>query len=305
MKKRYVYYNKETGQISEILNNKKEGQRNYIESNNKEVSKFIMGEESTNNYIVAYCKNKYQLIKKDNIIRLRKPNNRLYKIPQQKSITNDLIIVSYPDNTLEISLNISNITPLFQTDFRKEVKFEKGSEIRIYLKDKKNNEIAQELILDAQKILNEGQIFLELNKNINIDDINFYTYRVFENYSWYKGTEKYISPIKEKIQFDIQKVTENINKKDVTYHLIISQDEKGFYIQNHIDNIKLVRIFNDITFYIVDKHDSHILHEKFILSKESFEKREKIIRLDLKTQNLNDKSILYNHKYISVLKDII
>ena len=90
----------------------------------------------------------------------------------------------------------------------------------------------------------------------------------------------------------------------MTYHLEIMKDEEGFYIQNNINNINFVRIFSDIIFYLVDKYDLHILYEKFILSKESLLLNPKIIRLNLETKSLNDKAILYNHKYISVLLNV-
>jgi len=300
MKKRYVYYDVNTGQILDILSKRKRGRARYIECTNDEVKGFITGDVGVNDWIVAYNKvlEKYVLIEKNNIIVIRKPSKSLYKIPFKKTMDSDLTLIYYSDNVLEVSLDVSRFAPLYQTNFRKEVRFERGTEIRIILKEKDSGNLLKEFVIGAQDLLDEGQLFFDLYDHIYQHNIEFFTYKVFEKYTWYKGAVKTMSPIKNKIKFHIHKADTLASSKDFTYHLIIIPTKGGVRIENNIEDLKLIKLNEPIEFYIVDRHDPNILYEKFALSEEHLS--DEIIMVKLKT-DAKGKSILYNHKYISVL----
>jgi len=300
MKKRYVYYNKITGEIGDILSKKKPGRSPNIECDNDQVIDFISGKKATNQWIVAYSRDikKYMLLEKNNIIRLRKPNNKLYKIPYKKDAESDLQIVYYSDNVIEVSLDVSRIVSLYQTNFIDEVKFEKGTEIRIFIKDKNTGDLLKEFIINAQKLLNSIQLFFELPRGLNSNNVEFYTYNLFESCSWSKGIYRLMSPIKDQIKFNIH-LADTIPKSTYfSYHLVIKPTDTGIKIKNNIDNLKLIRFYNNIEFFIVDKHDPNILYEKFFLTEKDLKNKE--ISIDL-SESVIGRSILYNHKYISVL----
>jgi len=302
MKTRYVYYDVNTGRIKEILSKRKPGRARYVECSNKEVEGFITGTVGINDWIVAYDRilEKHVLIEKNNIIKLRKASKSLYKIPYKKTIDSDLTLVYYSDNVLEVSLDVSRIAPLYQTNFKDDVVFEKGTEIRITLKEKDSGNLLKEFIIDAQELLESGQMFFDLYDHIYRDNVEFFTYKLFEKYSWFKGSVKLISPIKNRIKFDIHKADSKPQSKDFTYHLIMTPTKTGLKIQNNIENLKLIRYYNPIEFFVVDKHDPNILYEKFDLNEEHL--GDKMIMIKLKTDT-KGKSVLYNHKYISVLKE--
>ncbi len=175
MKTRYVYYDKVTGQIKEILSNKKGGRSYYIECDNKEVVGFIDGTKGINQWIVAYNRDlkKNTLVEKNNIIMLRAPDPNLCKIPYRKDAESDLKLTYYPDNVLEITLDVSRIAPLYQTNFRDEVKFERGTEIRIIAKEKGSGKLVKEIIVEAQDLLDAVQIFFEL-PSVSQNNIEFF-----------------------------------------------------------------------------------------------------------------------------------
>ncbi len=301
MKTRYVYYDKVTGQIKEILSKKKGGRSYYIECDNKEVVGFIKGTKGINQWIVAYNKEleKHVLVEKNNMIMLKVPDSKLYKIPYRKNTESDLKLTYYPDNVLEVTLDVCRIAPLYQTNFRDEVKFEPGTEIRIIAKEKKSGKLLKELIIEAQDLLDAVQIFFELPP-VGQNDVEFFTYNLFENYSWSKGSVKLISPMKEGIKYDIHKADHKVRSKNFSYHLIVTPTDTGVEIQNNIESLKLIRFDTDIEFFIVDRHDPNILHEKFSLGKG--ELLSKKISVMLKG-DMEGKTIIYNHKYISVLLD--
>jgi len=297
---RFVYYIEKTGEITDIIAEEKEEDLPYIKCDIEEVIGFLDGSKGTNGYVVAYNKDlaKHVLMKKDNIIRLRKIKNELIKIPYIADALSDLLIVYYSDNVLEVSLDVSRIAPTYQTNFKEDVKFENGTEIRLTIKEKDSGNLLVEYIIDAQELLESGQMFFELYDHIYPDNVEFFTYPMFESYSWYKGKVKLLSPIKEKIKFDIQKADTKMRSKDFDYHLIVEDSEKGIKIINNIDNLKQIRLDGQIEFFVVDKHDPNILHGKFALDNKDLKNKVLIMPLDC---DLQGKSILYNHKYISVL----
>jgi len=300
MKKRYVYFNKKTGQILEIRSNRKQGRAFYIECDNEDVVGFITGEKGINNYLILkkWGNDSYEILPKDNIIHLIQTSAQPVKMPYKSNVLSDLTLVYYPDNILEATLDLTNIAPIFQSNFQSEVKFEKGTEIRIIIKEKDSGNLLKEFIINAQKLLDSGQIFLELDKHIHPDNVEFFTYDLFEKISWYKGKVKLISPVKENIKFDIHKADNKKRSDGFSYHLIMEKNEKGLKIINNIDNFKLVRFNKEVNFFVVDKYDPNILFEKFSIKKEDL--KHKTILIPLK-YNIKGKTILYNHKYISVL----
>lgn len=300
MKTKFVYYNVKTGFITDILKTRKRGRGKYIECPIEDVIGFLDGSEGIANWVVAYNNDlkKTILIKKDNIIRLRAPSNRLSKVPYKANTLSDLTIVYYSDNVLEVSLDMSRISPLYQTNFRKDVTFERGTEIRITLKEKDSGNLLKEIVVDAQDLLDSGQMFFDLYDHIYSDNVEFFVYKLFESYSWSKGKVKLISPIKDKIKFDIHKADTKKRSTDFSYHLIMKATEKGIRITNNIENLKLIRFHEQIEFFVVDKHDPNILYDKFTIVEEDLDSKTMMFPLDC---DVRGKTILYNHKYISVL----
>jgi len=302
MKIRYVYYNKKTGQITDILPKKKRGRAPYIECTGEEVVGFIDGSKGIGQWAVVYNReeDKHVLMEKNNIIRFRQPSKTLYKIPYKKNVESDLRLIYYSDNVLEVTLDLSRISPLYQTNFRDEVRFERGTEIRLILKEKDTGNLLKEFIVDMQDLLESVQLFFELYDHIYPDNVEFFTYKMLESYSWSKGKTKLISPMKERIKFEVHKVDTKRRSKDFEYHLIMKPTEAGIKIKNNIESPKLIRFHKDIEFFVVDKHDPNIMYEKFFLDREDIES--KTILVNLKT-SIVGKAILYNNKYISVLKE--
>jgi hypothetical protein len=301
MKTRYVYFDKVTGVIKEILSNRKKGRGLYIECDNDVVAPIVMGQKGLHEVVVAYDReqDKHLLLEKDNVIRLRYYGDKLYKIPRRVIADYDLRLDLYAGgDVLEVSVDPSRMSHLYSTNFRDGVVFEKGTEVRIFVKNKAGDKLLKTVVIDAQKLLDNVQMFFELGDGIDDNDVSFYTHRVFDNYMWRKGTAKFLSPVKERIRFEIQKADLKRRRDDFEYHLIIREDDNGIKIENNIENPKLVKIFDEIDFYIVDKYDPAILYDKFTLQHSNFRDKEIFVK---SSESLKDKGILYNHKHISIL----
>ena len=301
MKKiRYVYFDKITGAIKDILSKRKRGRSLYIECDNDEVAPFIMGKKGIHESIVVFDRSqkKYVLMERDNIIKLRYYGQNLYKIPKRTIKDYDFRLDLYKDGkTLEVTIDPTRMSNMYATSFQKEVEFEKGTEIRIFVMDKEGKELFKTIVINAQELLDNIQMVFDLEEDRS-DNIAFYTHRVFDNYMWKNTDLKFLSPMKDNIKFEIQKADLKRRREDYKYHLEISNCDEGIEIKNNIESLILVKIFDYIDFYIVDKNDPSILYHKFSLKEEAFESKKIIVK---KKISLKNKTILYNHKYISVL----
>jgi hypothetical protein len=296
---RYVYYDK-SGNISHILATRRRGRAKYITCDIDEVIGMLNGSEGINNYIVAYNlkDEQYQLLKRDNIIRFRKKSDELYKIPYRKNVEADIRITYFKDNVIEVTLDLSRVSPLYQTNFKEDVKFEKGTEFRFVLKEKDSGNLVKEIVIDGQELLNSGQLFFELYDHIKSDNVEFFTYKLFDTYCWQKGSEKLCSPLKDQIKFDIHKADRKRRSGGFEYHLDITANKKQLKIKNNIESLDLIRFHKKIEFFVVDNHDPNILYDKFDLVADDL--KNGMFLVDLKV-DMTDKTLLYNHKYISVL----
>jgi hypothetical protein len=297
-KKRYLYFDKITGQVMGIVSDKVKRNNNFIECDNEDVVDYIIGKKSLNDVIVAYNRNdkKYKLLKRDNVIKLRYYGDKKFKIPNRKLVDYDLRLILYPDNILEVTINPERMSSLYATNFKNDVVFERGTEIRIYVMDKAGTEIFKTIVIDAQKLLDNFQLFF----NISVDrkNMSFYTQRVFDKYCWYVGKTKFISPFKDKVKFEVQKADTSRKRDDYEYHLIVKPEDKKLKIKNNIVDPELLKIDSKVTFYIVDKNNLELLHDKFYIFHDDLKQKE--IEINLKN-SFDNMSILYNQKYISVL----
>lgn len=303
MNTRYVYFDKKTGVITDILKVRKRGRAKYVTTTLDAVLPLLSGERSMLDLVVAYNhdEEQYVLLERDNVIKLRYYGKDQYKIPKRAIEDYDLRIDLYAEgNVIEVTIDPSRMSTMYATDFREEVAFERGTEIRLYIKDKDGDELLQTVIVDAQKLLENGQLFFELEDHIDQNNISFYTDRVFDNYMWRKGKAKFLSPMKDQIRFEVQKADYKRKSGDYEYHLVVSKDADGIKIVNNIENIKLVKLFNNIEFYIVDRYDPSILHFKFVLKPDQFKAKEILVETK---EDISGKGLLYNHKYISVLME--
>jgi len=303
-KKCYVYYDKKSGRITEILKKRNPGRAVYIECDISDVIGFLDNSWNLNEYVVAYKKDedKTVIMKKENIVRLRQESAKLYKIPNRKKET-ELILTYYPDNILEVRFDMSLISPLYTTDFKEEIEFEKGTEIRLFINDKKSGEVYKEILFEAQELLEKGFMFFRLPDECYSKNISFYTYKLLNSYSWSVGKYKIKSPMKDNIKYDIHKA--DIKRKDnFDYSLIFTPIKNSLSVKNNIEDLELSRVHNHLEFFITDYYDPHVLHGKFNITEEMLQDKEFQILFDDKIDNFENKAILYNHKYISVLLEM-
>ena len=304
MKKRcYVYYDKNSGYITSIVKKKRPGRGYFIECDINDVIGFLENTVNIQDYVVAYKKDedKTIMMKKENIVRLRQESQKLFKIPNRRT-DSELVLVYYPDNILEIRLNMELISPLYMTDFRNEIKFEKGTELRIFVNNKISGDVYGEFLIDAQELLERGVMFFRLPDECFPKNVSFYTYKLLNSYSWSVGKNKMKSPFNDNIKFDIHKADLE-RKKDFQYHLVFVPNGKYFVVYNYIKDLQLARVHGYLQFFITDRYDPHILHNKFIITEEML-KLSKFNIVFEESMDMKDKTILYNHKYISVLLEL-
>jgi hypothetical protein len=102
--------------------------------------------------------------------------------------------------------------------------------------------------------------------------------------------------MKDNIKYNIHKADFE-KRKGFEYHLEIKPTKNGLHIKNNIEDLKLARIHSYLDFFITDYYDPHILFGKFTVTEDMLKEKEFFIEMNI---NMERKSILYNHKYISV-----
>ena len=133
-----------------------------------------------------------------------------------------------------------------------------------------------------------------------MDNVEFFTYPLFNTYSWKEREIRFITPISQKIKFEINKAEHKRRSKDFEYHLVMKPTDTGLEIKNNIKSLKKIKFNKHIEFFIVDKHDPNILYEKFFLDKLKLSNKKIVVKLNT---YLKGKTILYDNKYIGVLLD--
>jgi len=300
-KKCYVYYEEFSGKILEIIKQKKDTNELFMKCDIEEVVPILAGKVGIGSVIVIYDKKKKKnvLMEKNSIISLQKVSNKPYKIPHQEGGEFDIRLKYYEDNVLEVTIDMSRLSPLYNSSLKDEIKFEFGSEFRIEVRDKDNDDIFQGIVIPANDLLNSVSLYYELYDHISPDKVNFFTERVFEKYYWVKGKKKLTSPMKNGLNFYVHKADTERVSDNFSYHIVIESKENKMFIRNNISELGLLKIYEPLQFYIVDKQDPNILHETFFITPSNLESND-ILEIEL-NEPLSGNKVLYNHKYISVL----
>src|SRR6056297_3333754 len=102
--KSYVYYNKESGEISKIANVKDTNLSEFLEVDHDEVKDIILGKRKLSDFFVAYNFAKKRVALNEVIRESTESNvgHRLYQIPESNIEADIKFIKNEKDNTLKL-----------------------------------------------------------------------------------------------------------------------------------------------------------------------------------------------------------
>jgi len=206
--------------------------------------------ENTSQYVVAFDKdtNTIQPTKKNEVIKLLKPEFKLFEIKKVNDIIKnvDIAITIYKDDsTLTLSLNPAIINKTSMPLLMSQLQFEEGSALNLFITKKNNPNVMFKFIcVDLNDFLSKSKNIKILKydisdilQNASVDEISIYTRQVFEHYAW-QVKDKFISTHKAS---GVSKGL--LNELDSeNYHLVVVAEAP---------NVISVQLINDIDF---EKH---------------------------------------------------
>ena len=188
--------------------------------------------ENTSQYVVAFDKdtNTIQPTKKSEVIKLLKPESKLFEIKKVNDIIEnvDIAITIYKDDSiLTLSLNPAIINRTSAPLLMGQLQFEEGSALNLFITKKNNpNVMFKSLYVDLNSFLTESKNIKTLEydisdilQNASIDEISIYTRQVFEHYAW-QIKDKFIPT--HKIKGISKRLLEELETEN--YHLLIAAD---------------------------------------------------------------------------------
>ena len=285
--KKNVYYDKWNGAIKAITSNILSNFP-HIEVELNEVEPYLLGKKCESELIVV---KRSRLHKKNNVIYLNIPETTQYKIPTEQDDP-DIDVHIYEDNRLlGISINKGSLDVLYDEEQRSFAKID-GDDLVFHLT--RNNIVLKTVKVDVDFLINSS-ISIDISDIDNFDDIEIYTYRIFEKYRFTKSDKFF--PIENDINFNVREAKE---KEDgFKYHIEVYRiDSNEILVRNNIVNLNDAKIFDSIELYITDKRDPNKLYDKILLTTEDIWKNKDIRKkIDF---DIGGKTILFNNRYINI-----
>lgn len=275
----YVYYDEWDGSIKSISSKLKETIKYpHIVTSDPIAAELLLGHADIKKYIVTDLVDGTCLVKKEDLIHIRKAEDKLSKVPLVKdTVESDINIIIYHNPGL-IEINVSKETVYKLTGRRFNKNIFKGanssrSDIELYLIKNNNPLILIETIkIDPIDLINNGYIIYDISHlklKLGLADIGVLTKRIFKKYGL-KVKNKYLSADYHKrksIKRTFFNSKKNKNESDL---FTIYKKNKNWVFKRNIDNLFDLKIYNDIKFYVVDKTPNHLI-DSFIILKNDIE----------------------------------
>ena len=302
-----IYYNKFSG---EIIGSSPHDHEIDINAPAVVVTRTVADKifKNISEYIVAFDKNTsiVQPIRKNEVIKLLKPESKLFKIKKIDNIIEniDIAITIYKDDsTLTISLNPAIINRTSMPLLMSQLQFEEGSALNLFITKKNNpNVMFKSLYVDLNDFLSESKNIKTLEydisdilPNASVDEISIYTRRIFEHYAW-QVNDKFISTHNaEGISRSLLDELESEN-----YHLVIVAKAP---------NVISIQLMNDIDYEKYPKTEfiAFLREAKNPYSMSSYvnvelSKLKKNIPINIKTDSLIDeaKTLSWRNKNLNI-----
>lgn len=262
----YVYYNEWTGEIMSV-GRSLDSSITYpcIHTENKFARQILVDNANRHNYIVDLTSSDLDLIKKDNLVRLKEKENYLCVIPESKSTVWDIKITFYTaNNIMTVELNDHSVRRLTNLHIKSELKLAEKRNLNLFvIKKNQPDWLIKTFQIDVEELL-ENKIVecdvTDLIKYTSLPTIGLLTQRNFENYQYSISTTKYV---KNQNQFGsihgrIQKAAKDFEDS----HLIFEQYGSVVEVKSNIaaDQFAQYGLFSNIqNFYIVKDSPDQLL----------------------------------------------
>ena len=132
----FVYYNEWTGEIQSAGTAERNDTRlPFIKTSDKVIERIIHGRANHKHYMVSFDDNNdFRVIKKDNVLRLRKQEDSLFMLPGRRLDKWDIRVKFYAvNNKMTVELNPDSIRVLTNMNLRAELKIEEKRNLNLFV----------------------------------------------------------------------------------------------------------------------------------------------------------------------------
>ena len=185
----FVYYDEWTGAIQSITRTELDDSDSpHFLTDSYIVDNILKGFENEKNFIVALNEdNNLEVVKKNNMLRLRSSEKVLHQISQKKITDWDIRVKLYTgNNKLMVEINQQSIRRLSSMTFNNQIKVHDENDLNLYvIKQNMPDYFIDKIEIDVQELLESGNNVFDVSnfrKYISLQDMGLLTRRCFKNY---------------------------------------------------------------------------------------------------------------------------
>lgn len=186
----YVYYNEWTGEIiSTGCSLRTNTKFPFIKTTDMLAERILQGHINHKKYMVSFddATDKMGIVKKDNVLRLRKQEDNLFLIPDTRLDKWDIRAKFYTaNNKMTVELNPDSIRQLTNFNIKADLKIEDSRNLNLFVVRKNQPDLLVETLeIDPRDLIEHDVLSIDVSsivKHISYDEISLLTRRNFEHY---------------------------------------------------------------------------------------------------------------------------
>jgi hypothetical protein len=265
----YVYFDEWTGDIDTISNRLRDGMKNpYLETADPVVKEIMLGIKNIKKYVVAELVDGYQLVERENYLRLKQAENHLSKIGTIKANLNaEINIVFYlVDYKMEVNLSPDLIYKLTGKVNNSQIKIQRDGEydkIVLYLIEKNNPlNLIETIEIDPIELLENGYKLYDLanlRSTLPLGKVDILTRRIFKSYGL-KIKQNYVT-----VDYGLAKSRkrEHIKILPMDYDefttFTIDYTTDGWLIKSNFVDPNEYKIYTDVRLFLTTDNPNQLL----------------------------------------------
>lgn len=270
-----VYFDEENGDVITVTNKPKDTiQYPFLRSISEDAKRILMGETDPKKFAVVELTDGYQLIERNDVIRIKQAENFLTNIPVTKN-NSDINIVFYVNSwKMEINFNQETLYKMTGRRQYRDVSINPEAngvydKIVLYLiKENDPNFFIDTIEVDPVQLLTEGFLMYDMSSLRNIcglGEINVLTKKIFKDYGikrkgYFVNADFSSRHDKKRNEIRLSPKQDLVN----TTFTIVKRDD-SYWLRSNFSNPHESQIYTDVNLYVIDKNNPNRLIEPFTI----------------------------------------